>query len=343
MPKRVIDGESLWQSSKLSQVQPLKYRGELANLLPLMSVNGSFEADARLIWVQVYGFNRPDVKLKDVEGLLKEFERVKILFRWKAEDGKVWGYFVGVEKTGRLPPPSKRYSDAASTDIPAGLLAAFVGGKAPSRYCPPTEGVSDGYTGNGTGLSEGTSLGLSRSGASIGTGTVIPNVDPILSSTSTSLDAEQEDRKIQVTQDSSIEAIRLALLFHQLVQDNPSFEFAPSNWKSLWASDFTNLLQDYSYEECEQLIRTSQKGNWQKYIIRPMALVKKAAEIWAVAKKLATTETETKKSRFIDDSDEDDAIFNAAFELKNKDEDDIFNAAFEIKSVDDDEEQDLIE
>jgi hypothetical protein len=110
MPKRVVDGEAIWQSSKLSQVQPLKYRGELANLLPLMSVNGSFEADARLIWVQVYGFNRPDVKLKDVEALLKEFERVKILFRWTTEDGKVWGYFVGVEKTGRLPPPSKRYS-----------------------------------------------------------------------------------------------------------------------------------------------------------------------------------------------------------------------------------------
>jgi hypothetical protein len=50
MPKRVIDGEALWKSNKLNQISPSKYRGELANLLPLMCAEGSFEADPRLVW-----------------------------------------------------------------------------------------------------------------------------------------------------------------------------------------------------------------------------------------------------------------------------------------------------
>ena len=86
MPKRVIDGEALWQSHKLSQVQPEKYRGELANLLPLMSVNGSFEADARLIWSQVYGFNRPKVTLKDVAS--GEILSYTILGAWDSDLSK---------------------------------------------------------------------------------------------------------------------------------------------------------------------------------------------------------------------------------------------------------------
>jgi hypothetical protein len=323
MPKRVVDGEALWQSSKLSQVLPLKYRGELANLLPLMSVNGSFEADARLIWAQVYGFNRPDVRLKDVEAMLKEFERVKILFRWKVGDNKVWGYFIGVEKSGRLPPPSKRYSDAASTDIPEDLLAAFAGVKVTAPYRRPTEAVSDRYTGSGIGLSD--TIGLTSSPVNVGiesdTGINNLNTVTISSSTPTILDARNEATQIPIQQDASAEAKQLAIVFYQLVQDNPHFEYAPKEWENLWTSDFTTLLQDYSFEQSQQIVVTSQKGNWQKYIIRPMALLKMADEIWGQVEKISRASSANKHARFVPDPDDAQDELDDEFDRAKEDDD----------------------
>jgi hypothetical protein len=305
MPKRVIDGEALWQSHKLSQVQPEKYRGELANLLPLMSVNGSFEADARLIWSQVYGFNRPKVTLKDVEAMLKEFERVKILFRWTAEDGKVWGYFVGAEKAGRLPPPSKRYSDAASADIPEELLAAFIGAKLPRPYRGPTQPIPEAYPGIGNGLSKGSGLGLGSINSSSVThidtdiGSGFENTDSVRHTTSAVLESEQEDEENSFDKDSETEAEQLAMFFHELVQSNPHLGHITPKWQTLWVNDFTRLLQDYSFEECRLIIKVSQRGNWQKYIIRPFSLLKHADEIWKKAKKVAHL--------FEDEPDEEEA------------------------------------
>jgi hypothetical protein len=303
MPKRVIDGEALWQSHKLSQVQPEKYRGELANLLPLMSVNGSFEADARLIWSQVYGFNRPKVTLKDVEAMLKEFERVKILFRWTAVDGKVWGYFVGVEKAGRLPSPSKRYNDAASADIPENLLAAFIGAKLPPPYRSPTQPIAEAYPGIGNGLSKGSGLGLgpinSSSVTHIATdiSSGFQNTDSIRHTTSALLEEEQEDEENSFEQEP--EAERLAVLFYELVQSNPNFNYVTPEWQTLWVADFAHLLKRYSYEQCRLIIKFSQSGKWQKYIIRPLSLLKHADEIWKKAKKVAHL--------FDDEPDEEEA------------------------------------
>jgi hypothetical protein len=318
MPKRVIDGEALWQSHKLRQVQPEKYRAELANLLPLMSVNGSFEADARLIWSQVYGFNRPKVTLKDVEAMLKEFERVKILFRWTAGEGKVWGYFVGVEKAGRLPSPSKRYNDAASADIPEKLLAAFIRAKLPSPYRELTQSVAESYPGIGSGLSEGSSLGLGSTNSSsvrhIGTAinTGFQNTDSVRHTTSAIIDTEQET-----------EAETLAVLFYELVQSNPNCQYVTPKWQTLWADDFTRLLESYSFEECRLIIKVSQSEKWQKYIIRPKPLLENAEEIWEAAKKVA---------RYFDKPDQDEV------------EDDNQYEDGENPAMDDhDEEEDVLE
>jgi hypothetical protein len=54
MPKRIINGEGIWRSMRLSRVEPPNYRAELANMLPLALANGVFEADPRLVWAQVY-------------------------------------------------------------------------------------------------------------------------------------------------------------------------------------------------------------------------------------------------------------------------------------------------
>jgi hypothetical protein len=106
MPKRLIDGEALWRSNKLNQVQPLSFRAEYSNLIPLAEADGTFEADVRRVWANVYSYNRPDVTVDMVAEILDEFERVGMLVRKGDEKGKVWGIFVGMES--RLPAKSQR-------------------------------------------------------------------------------------------------------------------------------------------------------------------------------------------------------------------------------------------
>lgn len=120
MPKRVVDGDALWRSHKLRKVEPAKYRAEFANLIPMALANGVFEAEPELVWAEVYSFNRPDIQLSDVISILDEFERVGLLCRWQdvngiqkelngsKPEGKVWGYWIGIEKPGRLPGASRR-------------------------------------------------------------------------------------------------------------------------------------------------------------------------------------------------------------------------------------------
>ena len=109
MPKRVVDGDGLWRSDKLSLVEPPSRRAELANLVPLALANGVFEANPRRVWSSVYSYNRPDVSADDVGQILAEFERAKLLFRWtEPATGKVWGYWIGIDKPGRLPGKSRR-------------------------------------------------------------------------------------------------------------------------------------------------------------------------------------------------------------------------------------------
>lgn len=40
MPKRIVDGEGLWRSDKLSEVTPAWIKAEYANLVPLALANG---------------------------------------------------------------------------------------------------------------------------------------------------------------------------------------------------------------------------------------------------------------------------------------------------------------
>ena len=152
MPKRVLDGEGLWRSDKIATVEPIAARAEYANILPLALANGTFECSARRVWSSVYSFNRPDVSLKDVEIFLEAFERAKLLFRWIEPDGKQWGYFVGIEKAGRLPGPSRK------------------GKNEKVGATPPEEGLrkfleSKNFPGFGSGFGSGSCTG-SESGAS---------------------------------------------------------------------------------------------------------------------------------------------------------------------------------
>lgn len=148
MPKRIVDGEGLWRSNKLARVEPLRTRAEFANLIPLALANGSFECSPRLVWSQVYSFNRPDVTPEDVELFLKAFEDAGMLFRWTDANGRTWGYFVGIDRPGRLPGKSRKGKNekiGAEPAIPE--LRKFL----ESKGCPGF-GLGSGISsGNGTG------------------------------------------------------------------------------------------------------------------------------------------------------------------------------------------------
>lgn len=106
MPARIIDGEALWRSDKLSKVEPPNFRAEYANMIPLALADGTFECNPRRVWSDVYAYNRPDIDIETVSAILDEFERVGLLTRKGDEKGKIWGFWVGIE--ARLPSESTR-------------------------------------------------------------------------------------------------------------------------------------------------------------------------------------------------------------------------------------------
>src|SRR5271157_197793 len=105
MPARVVDGKGVWRSKKIKQLLP-HHRYEYTNLLPLAEANGVFEADIDTIWSEVYSFNREDITKQNVADILADMVQVGLLRVW-SENGKTWGYWTGIEKSGRLPKPSE--------------------------------------------------------------------------------------------------------------------------------------------------------------------------------------------------------------------------------------------
>ena len=160
MPKRVIDGDGLWRSDKLARVEPPPRRAEYAWLLPQAMANGVFEANSRRNWAMSYAYNRPDVTSEQVQQLLDEFERVGLLFRWGDEAGKQWGYWVGIDKPGRLPGKSRRgRNEAVGPDPPQGRLRKFL----------ESNGIHEAPNGNNELLGFGSGFGFG-SGSGSGTG-----------------------------------------------------------------------------------------------------------------------------------------------------------------------------
>jgi len=129
MNKRILDGGALWKSDKIARIQPEWMRAEYANWIPLALANGSFEADTRRIWATVYSYNRPDISFEDVEEIEREFCRAGLLFLFFDEgSGKLWGYFTGIDKQGRLPAKSrldKKHEPIGPTP-PTDALRAYV-------------------------------------------------------------------------------------------------------------------------------------------------------------------------------------------------------------------------
>jgi hypothetical protein len=155
LPKRVVDGEAIWTSRKLRLVEPEWVRGEFTNLLPLALANGVFELDADQIWARVYAYLRPSISRDDVSKIVAAFERSGLLFGWNDGDGKRWGFWIGIDKPGRLPRLSRvkgRHERLGPTP-PKEALEKYV---ATQWYTNGAPVVSLGF---GFGLGSGTGLG----------------------------------------------------------------------------------------------------------------------------------------------------------------------------------------
>ena len=107
MPARVVDGDAIYLSGKVKALKP-EHRAEYSYLIPLAEANGGFEADPDRIWAKAYAYLRDGTNPGWVRDLLEDFKSVDLLRTW-SENGKVWGWWTGIDKTGRL--PSKKHLD----------------------------------------------------------------------------------------------------------------------------------------------------------------------------------------------------------------------------------------
>jgi hypothetical protein len=262
MPKRVVDGEALWRSEKLGRIQPEKVRAEYANQLPLALANGVFECDARRVWAAVYAFNRPEVSIADVEAMQAEFERVGMLFRWSTSDGKTWGYWVGIERPGRLPSASrlKTRHEALGPEPPESALKAYVD----SHRLPdgqPVVALGFGF-GFGSGLGSGSPEAENASDSS--------SPPPADEASLPASHPRETERAV------SIPAMELAVLLRQrILENNPKAKITEKQVCEWGREADLMLRRDHrTPEEISALIEWSQRDPFWKTNILSMGKVR---------------------------------------------------------------------
>lgn len=156
MPARVIDGEGLWRSKKIKSL-PIAFRAEYANLVPLAEANGVFDCDPDHVWAEVYAFNRPDVTPETVVRILDSLEHVDLLRRFTAA-GRVYGYWTGIHKSGRLPTGTHL---ARYKNLPPNPPPEILSEETPHSYSPGELPDTPGLVGDDP---AGFGIGLDRSG-----------------------------------------------------------------------------------------------------------------------------------------------------------------------------------
>ncbi len=140
MPGRIVDGEGVWGSEKISKSHE-SVRGEYCNWLPLAEANGVFEVDPKRIWSRIYSYNRDKVSLDFVNFVVMEFNRVGLLFLWDSED-KMFGFWTGIDQKGRLPHPAQRKQyRKLPPDPPKELLEKYLEGVRGVTLGSPEGGV----------------------------------------------------------------------------------------------------------------------------------------------------------------------------------------------------------
>jgi hypothetical protein len=281
MPKRLIDGDALWTSNKVSKLET-KYIPEYSWLLPLAEANGCFECDARQIWAKCYAMLRPGWTQEDVEDLLDAFETAKLLFKFQ-HDRKQMGFWVGMEKSGRLPSPSDRvkYRGKGKGIVPADELAKFLGEEVPiiSEQYREVIGIlsSRGY---GDGVGRGVGVGI---GIGVGDGAEQdPTPTPFGNSSSNSPTQEPTP-----TQNTGTSPLDLARYFRDLLKNNPHASAVPSNWEDLFVVDVKDLLTRHTPETVRTMMDLSQTKENQKWYVRTQKLIKNETILSDQAKRVS--------------------------------------------------------
>jgi hypothetical protein len=256
MPKRVVDGEGVWLSDKIAKLPPAS-KAEYTNLLPLALANGVFECSPRLVWSRVYSYNRPEVTETQVGELLSDLERARLLFRWTDEHGKTWGYWVGIEKPGRLPSESRknRKHERTGPNPPEEQLAAFLAVMDSTQQEHGQPMASQRLTNGEVGFGFGTGFGFGKNPSS----EVSPSdAQPIAT-------APKENPK-----EASPSANRLAaLLSAEIHRNKADYRITPAQLRN-WAKTADLMLRrdERAEEQIANLIRWVQRDQfWHKNIL----------------------------------------------------------------------------
>jgi len=125
-PKRVLDGEGFWGSTKLRRCA-LWIRKEYPYLYSLADCNGSFEFDLPVILGKLKP-NRPDLSTHKLETIFMAFRNEGVAFVW-IEKGRQYIHWTGSERRGRLPRPSRRsnkYEKKLAPPVPPRAYKAYL-------------------------------------------------------------------------------------------------------------------------------------------------------------------------------------------------------------------------
>ena len=262
MPKRVIHGEGIYGSDKLARVEPIWVRPEYANLIPLALANGVFEANAKRIWATVYAYNRPKITIEKVEEILASLVKAGLLFIWfDVATGKPWGFWVGIDKAGRLPSASrlKKGHDSVGPTPPPDALREYT--KQPTA----NQWLTSGPVGFGSGFGSGFGFG---------------------SGNTSSFEVGASDKQIlkpYTTREPSSEAVELALLLKErIVKNNPKARTTNGQVRQ-WALEADRLMRinKRTPAEIREVIEFSQTDAfWHQNILSMATLRKKFDQLW---------------------------------------------------------------
>lgn len=208
MPKRILDGEAMWNSTKLSTV-PEALRVEYAWFYPLADCNGSFEITSlRAIHAKV-SVIRPRLVLRKIQRTLDEFERAGLLFVW-TEGGKRYAHWTNSERPGRLPKASDRYKyQKLAPTVQAEKLAAFLA-SVESEKSPQTGAgrAINGRIGFGVGLGLGEGIGEGE-GSGVGAPKIAAQSTPAKTACVSSLPVDEKEKPKPVTVLDPDESLRV--------------------------------------------------------------------------------------------------------------------------------------
>lgn len=125
MPKRILDGDALWASSKLERC-PEWCIPEYAWLYPLADGNGSFEiTNLRVIHGKISAI-RPHFTYDTLRDAFREFHRHGLMFIWQ-DGAKIYAHWTGSDRPGRLPKQSERNRyQLLAPEVPKSLLNAYL-------------------------------------------------------------------------------------------------------------------------------------------------------------------------------------------------------------------------